>query len=443
VVRDAVFCYPPAVIADSTPKIRVPRPLAAYLQRTFPTLSLRRREGLRWYFMDAALSQVSGSFYEDFFVLFALATGFAATSIGLLAAAGSLASVLAYLPGAFLTARLRTRKPLIMITSGGIARLSIFALAFLPAATTGGATVLLAIAGSRFLTALMGSVATPAGTTLAGDLAPGEIRGRYFALRNAAITIVGACASALAGWLVRFLNQGSPDGLVGYRVAFCVAFAFGMLATACFSRIPEPPAHRGPRLSRRLRDVADIIRRKPAFGWFAASSALWGLAVNASAPFFNVYLVTRLGGNAAVVGIGSAIMALSGLAGLAVFGRLADRRGAWTVVAVTGLAISVNPALWAFVRVPWHTYLVNVPGGFFWAGYNLASFNLLLEMSPPEDRESGVALFQTLVAVSAVAGPLLGGWAVSAMGFVPLFLLSGALRLVATGVLILRTRPRR
>jgi MFS family permease len=406
------------------PARRIRLPLPAFLSRAFPDLTHRRREGLRWYFMDASISQISGSFYEDFFVLFALATGFAADRIGLLAAAGSLASVISYIPGAFLTARLRTRKPLIMITSGGIA-------------------VLLAIAGSRFLTALMGSVATPAGTTLAGDLVPARSRGRYVAFRNAAITIVGACASALAGWIVHTLNNGSVDGLIGYRVAFTIAFAFGMAGTLCFSRIPEPPAHRGPRPAHQLRDIAGIVRRNPAFAWFAVSSALWGVAVYATGPFFNVYLVTRLGGDSRVVGIGAAVTALSGLAGLLVFGRLADRRGARAVVVLTGLAIPFMPVLWAFITAPWQTYLANAPSGFLWAGYNLASFNLLLEMSPPEDRESGVAVYQTLVAISAVIGPLLGGWAVSALGFIPLFCLSGALRLLATGLLILRVRPKR
>ena len=99
------------------------------------------------------------------------------------------------------------------------------------------------------------------------------------------------------------------------------------------------------------------------------------------------------------------------------------------------------PVLWIFFTAPWHLYLANIPSGFLWAGFNLASYNMLLEMSPPEDRESGVAVYQTLIAVSAVVGPLLGGWVVSTLGYLPLFGLSGAGRLAAIGLLILRVRP--
>ena len=104
-----------------SPRPAFPRPLAAFLERSFPGLSNRRREGLRWFFLDAVTSQASGSFFEDFFVLFALATGVAADRIGLLVSAGGLASLLAYLPGAFLGARLRTRKPMIMPPAAALA----------------------------------------------------------------------------------------------------------------------------------------------------------------------------------------------------------------------------------------------------------------------------------------------------------------------------------
>jgi MFS family permease len=393
-------------------------------------------------FLDALTASGSGSFYEDFFVLFALAAGVGAERIGLLVGAGGLASVIAYLPGAFLAARLRVRKPFIMLTSGGIARLAILGLAFLPSLSAGGGAVVWAILGMRFTTALMGSVATPAGTTLTADVVPPEIRGRYFAARYAAITIVAAVASVVAGWTVRGLNAWSPDGLTGYRVGFAVAFVVGMLATGCFSRIPEPPARRSAGPARRARDLLSITRRSPAFVWLAVSSALWGLAVNTAGPFFNVYLVTELGGNAAVVGTGAAVGALTGLLGLSVFGRMADRRGNRRVLVVTGLLLPFLPAAWALVSSPWDTVLINVPSGFLWAGYNLASFNLLLSMSPPEDREAGVAVYQTLVAVSAVAGPLLGGMLASAIGYVPMFIVTGAGRLAAMILFMALARTR-
>ena len=88
-------------------------------------------------------------------------------------------------------------------------------------------------------------------------------------------------------------------------------------------------------------------------------------------------------------------------------------------------------------------YLINVGAGVLWAGYNLASFNMLLELSPREDRESGVALYQSAVSASAVLGPLVGGLVIAAVGYQAVFILSGAGRLAGSILFVLFVRPRR
>ena len=92
------------------------------------------------------------------------------------------------------------------------------------------------------------------------------------------------------------------------------------------------------------------------------------------------------------------------------------------------------------MRVPEHSYFINAASGFLWAGYNLAAYNLLLETAPLEDRETGVALHSTVVAVGAVAGPLLGGVLAGTIGYLALFVLSGGGRLAATLVYVAGTR---
>ena len=108
---------------------------------------------------------------------------------------------------------------------------------------------------------------------------------------------------------------------------------------------------------------------------------------------------------------------------------------------ITGLLLTVAPLLWRLASSPWQTVLISLPTGFLWTGYNLASFNILLEMSPPEDREAGVAVYQTFVAVSAVIGPLLGGWLVPRIGYGALFAVSAAGRLAATLLFVTLARP--
>ena len=73
---------------------------------------------------------------------------------------------------------------------------------------------------------------------------------------------------------------------------------------------------------------------------------------------------------------------------------------------------------------------INIPAGIFWTGFNLAGFNLLLELAPAEARADSVALYQFMVAGAMVVGPLLGGYLADAYGFNATFGVSALGRLL-------------
>lgn len=336
--------------------------------------------------------------------MFALALGATPDGIGVLIGVANQFGMTAYLPCAAVTGRLRTRKPFIIATSGGIARLAILVLAFVPLLARHPQSMLALLLVLRCVTVFMSGAGTPAVTTVVADLVPPPARGRYFAGRNAAMGVVALAAGPVAGLVAAALNGRAGDGRSGYQALFVVAFVLGMLATVSFSRIPEPPARRGPHRAGDLRRVPDLLARTPAFMWFAVGSLAWSLSYNLANPFYNVYLIDGLGGTAANVGANAGIYAATALIGQLVFGTLVDRRGNRRLFVSTGLLVPVFPVLWVFVRQPEQVYFIKEVSGFLWSGYNLVAFNLLLETAPAEDRESGVAIYSTVVAAGAVAG---------------------------------------
>jgi MFS family permease len=189
-----------------------------------------------------------------------------------------------------------------------------------------------------------------------------------------------------------------------------------------------------------------VLRSHPDFAAFLAGSLIWNISIQVAGPFFNVYLVNELGGTAETVGITAGVMTAFGLLGSLVFGRLSDRKGSLTVIMVTGAVIPLLPILWGITSAPWHAYLVVTLGGFAWAGYNLANFNLLLELAPEDARSRSVALYQAIVFTSAVGGPLLGGALIDAFSYRPVFFATALGRWIGIGlmlVLIHRARSRR
>jgi MFS family permease len=93
------------------------------------------------------------------------------------------------------------------------------------------------------------------------------------------------------------------------------------------------------------------------------------------------------------------------------------------------------------MRQAWHALFMRVPSGFLWAGFELADFNLLLELPGQEKRTQATAFYTTLVGISGIVGPLVGSLIVDRLGYFWDFGVSGAARLVAAVLFLLLLRP--
>jgi predicted MFS family arabinose efflux permease len=279
----------------------------------------------------------------------------------------------------------------------------------------------------------MGNFCNPAWTSMVADLVPAQSRARYFGKRNVAIIAASILAAPIAGRVIKSLSGVGPFPHLGFQAIFFLSFAVGMLSTASFARIPDA-------------SVSEASATKPSgfplrallsdrrFAGFAASAFVWNTALQVSAPFFNVYLVSGLGASAAMVGLLTGISSVTTLLGQLAFGRITDKKGDAFVEVLTGLLIPILPISWIFVTSPRQVALINTASGILWAGYNLASFNILLKLTPDDHRPEATALYQTLVTSSAVIGPLIGGALADSIGYKAVFAVSGAGRLV--GILL-------
>jgi MFS family permease len=108
-----------------------------------------------------------------------------------------------------------------------------------------------------------------------------------------------------------------------------------------------------------------------------------------------------------------------------VWGRISDkvknraiiRFASWVAVFLPLAWVTVAPG--AYV-LPIFLHLV---GGSFWAGINLSMNNLLLRISPRENKEIFLSIFNMLAGLGAALGPVLGGLAVKLMADLDLRLL--------------------
>jgi MFS family permease len=139
--------------------------------------------------------------------------------------------------------------------------------------------------------------------------------------------------------------------------------------------------------------------------------------------------VRELGASDGWIGLIATINSASIIVGYLYWGKVGARRGDRWLLIVTALGVTLYAFLTALVpSIEW-MIPTSILGGVAWAGCNLALFNIMLAVCPSDRRPTYIALYTSLINVTAFAGPLLGaalaGWA----GLRPIFVISGALRL--------------
>ncbi len=409
--------------------------LARPLDRSLARLSTTPTAGvavarMRWFWLDGLFSTISGSFYASFVPLFALAYGATNTQVGQLSGIANLAGLLALLPGAQASTRAGgRRKALVVLVGGVIGRALLLVWLVMPFVVHSPGTAIAIIIAVNAAITFCNNFANPAWTAIIADIIPPAIRGRFFSHRNFAVNLPALLVVPLAGLLIQLFNRPSMP-LGGYQLVFVLAIISGALATLSYAQIDDPlPANVvNPRLP--LGQISRIIASAPSFAGLVATTLIWNLGLQLTAPFLNVYLVNQLGASTAMVGYVAAAGSLTALLTQRWIGAWVDRRGNIFVQGLLSFIIPILPLGWMVATAPWQVVIVNAVAGIFWAAYNLASFNLLLELAPAEARAEAVALFQLVIAGSATLAPIVGGQMADAFGYKPMFILSAALRFV-------------
>lgn len=390
-----------------------------------------QQRGMSAFWWDGVWASVAEATLLNYLGVYLIAFGGTTAQVGLLAALTSLASAVALFPGARFIEVTGRRKATVIVTGGIASRVLLASFALVPFFSDGTTAVWIVI-GLASIRSFFGFFSVPAWTSLAADVVPIGLRGRFFASRTAGMGVAGLIAAPAAGWLI-----GAFAGFEGWQLVWLISALAGMVSTFYYARIPEPPMAAPPtegasRTAGMFRDIfADAN-----FRMCLVSVAVWNVALQAAGPFFNVYLVKELGASTTMVGLLAAVPALTGLFGLRYFGGMMDSLGTRHVLRITGLLIPLMPFLWIFVTAPWQVIFINAAAGVLWAGYTLANSNVVMVLAPPEKRARYTAAFQAVTFAASFAGPLLGGWLIGIAGYYAIFLASAVGRLAGTAVLL-------
>ncbi len=392
----------------------------------------RHHKGMKMFWWDGLLATMSAAFVDTYVSLYALALGATSTQIGTLASASSFLGALTPLPGAALVQKLGHRKPLIVWVSAFV-RMLILLAALVPLFFTGYTAVYIVI-GLFALRAGLSNLIHPAWVSMTGEVVPLQHRGRYFSTRNMAMAFASMLLVPVAGQLIDGFG-----GIPGYQVSLALAFVVGLASSYAYSRIPEQPLAADPHTQRT--SFWQALRGNRTFLYFTIIMMFWTFGVQVAGTYFTVYQKDVLQSTTRLIGLLTTVTSLTSLIGQRVWGRLIDQRGSRWVMTLCGLLIPNMPFVWMLVTEPWHVVFISLQSGFLWAGFNVASFNLLLELPDQKLRTQASASYATLTNIASIVAPLAGGLVISTLGYHWTFGLSGTLRLLSAIAFLLLLKP--
>lgn len=406
-----------------------------------PRLSPRQtRRAMKLSILDGMAANMSENMFGPFVSLFALSLGANKTQIGLLTAIPSLLGNACQLPAAILVEKLGRRK-IVSVVGGTIARFLILTIALLPfwglspTAMIGVFLLLVSLRG------LFGSIGSPGWTAMMGEICPPDRRGSFFGTRNIMSSLTGLVGTLIAGRLIGY--YGFP---FGYQVSFFSAFIMGVISVVLFAAIPviepvtlrrweaqikgtvpEPKRERKP-LKESLVGFLAVFSGYSTFRKYCLTSLLWNFSVSLAGSLIAVYFAEVLGGTAAQWSIVNSVGLFSTMICQKYWGVLADRHGSKNIMTVGGIGAASLPLLWLMVPAPQFGPIAIFIGNFAWGGYNLAAFNLLLEITPDEGRPTFVGVYNTLQGLATSIAPMLGGMLADRIGVQYVLLISGIMR---------------
>jgi len=259
---------------------------------------------------------------------------------------------------------------------------------------------------------LLGSIGVPLWYSWWGDIIPSKTGGSFWAKRNVFVNSVALVSSLLlARFLDLFPKSETAQGFIGFAIIFGIGIACGEIDILIHRHIPDP----GMSLSLQKVKLLPLLKKPfqhSNFRRYALFITTWNFAVYIMAPFVNVYFLKILGMRYFDIYLLNGLHLGMNILFSQVWGYLGDKFGHKPIMRVCVLGMAIHPLVYLFVTP--ENYFVLLPImfgvlGTLSGGIGIASINLLLGLSPRENRSIFVGVFHSLVGLAASIAPLVAG----------------------------------
>lgn len=370
------------------------------------------KKGLNFVLLDGVASHLMGVLTGGvFLVAVALSLGASNFQVGLLAAIPPLVQ-LVQLPAVFIIEKIRSRKT-VAVYSAVLGRLIWFIIAAIPFLFV-SPTALYVLITCILVSSIVGGIGGCAWNSWMRDLVPENKMGAFFSRRLQVAIVLGILISLLASLFIdKWSLFFTANQIFAYSALFVLGAVFGIAGVFFLAKIPERPMllQKSNFFKLITKPFKDINFRRLMF--FLGS---WSFAINLAAPFFTVYMLTRLKLGMSMVVVLSVVSQACNFMFLGLWGKWSDKFSNKSVLAVSCPLFLLATLGWAFTTLPDRYFLtmpllfiIHILMGTSIAGVAIASGNISLKLAPKGEATSYLATNTLINSFSAGLAPLVGG----------------------------------
>jgi len=270
---------------------------------------------------------------------------------------------------------------------------------------------------------LLGTLASPAHSTLVQRLYPRAERGRALGTVRVTGAVLAIALSVVAGQLLM---------RVSYRWVFFAAALLGMAASLVQRRLPVPAAPAGaPGERPGLAQAWATIRGDARYRRLLLAASIFGTGIWLQMPATPLLMADVVGVSTGQLGLFSAAAAATALVGNLAWGRLVDRRSSVRALHVVYVLGTLTPlTYYAVARAPGASWLLlggAVAESLMATGLDLVWMLAVIDLAGPRRTTQYAAIAGTLAGVRGVVGPLLAAPLIHAFGLHAVYLVAAGL----------------
>lgn len=269
---------------------------------------------------------------------------------------------------------------------------------------------------------------------LLAEIIPERRRAAVFTARN---IVNQATVSVLVFLFGLWLSKVTFP--INYQAMYFVGFAAAMVSQYFLAKlaVPHSPAltETAPKirsLKSQLRFMSSALRDHPEFMAITRNTLLHGMGVWMAGPLYALYFVRELNASDAWLGLNGTVGCLGTIAGYSLWRWLMNRMGEPVTLKRTVALIGIYPVLVGLTPSLPVILIFGAINGLIVPGLNLAHFNLLLKVTPPEARPTYTSIYQTIMNTGAFVAPIISVALANVIGLGPMLVVAGLLSVIGS-----------